>query len=316
MTPQPKPPRRATAGPTLLLATALLAGCSPYRYSTQVDTFAKGITGFADSVAKGEASGREDQLALVRQKRLHSRPTLDITAGCDAIAVGATLPCVVTPPDPPAAAPAAPVASEPTAAQVAQALRAYAAALQAITNAKDREDLDKASKAVTAAFGKIPKVIAPQAEALSTVFSAGLWLFGQALDFERLNALKTGVHSAQQPVDQLVASVVSKLRTQKQERIQTLFAMAITIRQQLPTAKGRSDWLGAHDDLVATAAAIETVRKIDPDATAAALQDTHSKLDQALQNPKPDLEEIQKAAEAFLEKAQAASDAFEKLRKQ
>jgi hypothetical protein len=256
-------PRRLTLAGALL-APGLLASCSPYAFSDDVQAL-------STKMASIDTSSQDTAQKIVAEKHLYNRlewildkPILAATAGCDPNAP-ANVTCdlmIDTQENPPAyktqgsqtVAPKKNVC-EPTPSPVPtptkqtvealppldraalpKSLDTYFAALAAIARAQDRADFDSAAAKASAAVGGLAQsgatasgaaaAGAPLVGNLAKASSnAALWLVGQALDYQRLQQLRIATSAACEPVHTLAAVMNILLEEQREVRLQGLIKL-------------------------------------------------------------------------------------------
>jgi hypothetical protein len=206
-------------------------------------------------------------------------------------------------------------------AQLLRALDHYTAGLAAVTKAQDRADFDDAAAKVSAGVGSLAQtaatasgVGAAAAPAVGAVAKASsnaiLWLVGQDLDHRRLEQLQIATREACKPIHMLAFALAVILEEQRGNRLDGLLDLLSAKIQALNTARVTprvtdQNYGASIDDAVAAADAFQTVRAVDPRATAQALSDAHDKLVVAVRNDDGQFAALVASLQNF---AQRASD--------
>jgi hypothetical protein len=298
------------------------SACSPYLFSDNVQTLNTKMGSIDASYQDNAQKILAERHLGNRTLWVHERPELLTGPGCDfdatnsvpcdLVAKGAPLPTVPIAARPKPTAPPASVCetiadlpSAPTTgssnpppplqrADLLKALDNYTAALAAITKAQDRSDFDNAAAKVSAAVGALAQsapgpygaAAAPVAKAST---NAVLWLVGQDLDYRRLRELQNATQIACEPMHVLADALGIVLEEQRDARLRGLYVLLVRKTQALNRARTTPHvtdqaYGAAIDDAEAAADAFQTVRAIDPHATARALRDAHDNLVVAVRN--------------------------------
>jgi hypothetical protein len=294
---------RALASVAIGLALALSSSaCSPYRFDRQVGAFATGVEELRGALLGGVAALRADQAALRRLELAAARPRLAVAGGCSADPETTTAHCRLT------AVGTEPESDPwearlPRARLVADALADYAAALDALTRAADRAQFDGAAsqvqvqvKALAAASGQ------PAAMAAPILFSAGLWVWGQALDAERMATLRWAVRQASTSVPVLAEALGDGLVLIRGQRMTALRRTASELLREEGVG-GRTAWLSRYDGAAPVTAALDQVRRSAPREPVADLIKAHDALVRAVEDPRASAADLADAAARFAARA-------------
>lgn len=309
------------------LASVTLGSCSPYLYSDSSQTLStkSGSLGtFYDAASKRIAAERRLNHRL---EWVFTRPVLDFGPGCEVNATDLVACDLIEKGQVPTNATASTPATTPSKSvenichikivgvgtptrttvkelrplqrsDVFASLKAYTAALVAITKAQDRTDFDTAAGKVSAAVGGLVQsaalasgTAAPAAPLIGALAKAStdiaLWLVGQALDYQRLEELRTASETACEPIDALAIALNFILEEQRGNELQELrrqLAWNIRTVNQLRVRGSAPNYGAAIDAAEASADAFQSIRATDPDTLANALRDTHDKLVLAVRN--------------------------------
>ena len=183
-----------------------------------------------------------------------------------------------------------------TSAEIAGLLKAldnYTAALAAITNAQDRADFDTAASELSAAVAALAQSGGPYGAAAAPIAKASvniaLWFVGEALDHQRLDALRNSTRAACQPIhvvtDALGLALDDRRRTLLGADYKWLIDMVGRYNRDRTNPRASDQTLGTDiDNAQAAAAKLETVRVSNPTATMRALSDAHDALVVAVRN--------------------------------
>ena len=284
------------------------SACSPYRFGTEIAAFSDGVTALSDSLASSSTVLEQDRVLFDRLDRARTRPQLTLSDSCNARLTADDPPCTVQ--DYRSPAPITPVANI-TVAQAAAKLRDYADGLKAITVAKDRADLDAASAKLAAGVQGLTAGI-PALSALPAVVSGGLWLFGEALDAERMHRLKQAVNQAQPSIAALANLMGAPLPAIQAQRAALLRNTAHLIAKDMTRSIARDDWLARDRLLEERVAALDSVMRADPLKTTQSLVAAHQALVNAVNDPTTDLATLRQTVKAFADQAGALRDAFKR----
>ncbi len=303
------------------LALACLAGgCSPYAYTSEIDTFAQGVGAFTASYAAGKQAMAADATAEREARWVGARTRLAYLPGCLILEPIGTPParpdCAVvragrTAPPPPT--PAERLVSAPDAALIFSALSRYAAALQAVTSAADAAALDKAVTGLDAAVGGLSVAAgnaAPNSKANATIAAAGAGVLTEGvailLDQRRLAALRRDVVPMQGAITVLATAAAKVLDTITNDRETRLLRRIGADDRPLLTDPGRLTAAAYRADetrLLGDVAALDALRAGAPIAAGQALVTAHARLVAALQNPGLQLRPVLAALSAFSTRA-------------
>jgi hypothetical protein len=303
---------------TTSLAFLILSSCSPYVYSSDVQTLSTKMASIDTSYQDGGQQIIAEKHLSNRLQWIQRKPLLAAGPGCNAqtrtnsavpcdlIEKGAAVNTVGTVVDPPQPVPpavdacetATDLSSKPTAigtaktapplqrADLPKAFDNYTAALAAVTKAQDRADFDAAAAKVSAAVGALAGPYATAAKASS---NAALWLVGQELDYRRLEELKIATGLACEPIHILAPALGVVLDEQRGDRLDVLHTVleerirAVNVARTTPHITDQA-YGAAIDDAQAAADAFQAVYATNPEATAQALSNAHDALVVAVRN--------------------------------
>ena len=311
--------------PTIMIITCnALLSCSPYVYSSDVAKLSMQTSSVDASGQQIERAIADQQYQNNRYDWIQKQGTaLAPGPGCGLNYTGSVACELVRSPaasplkDPPNAAPSArsadvcemattatPVNAVPsqttkkpsTSAEIAGLLKAldnYTAALAAITNAQDRADFDTAASELSAAVAALAQSGGPYGAAAAPIAKASvniaLWFVGEALDHQRLDALRNSTRAACQPIhvvtDALGLALDDRRRTLLGADYKWLIDMVGRYNRDRTNLRASDQTLGTDiDNAQAAAAKLETVRVSNPTATMRALSDAHDALVVAVRN--------------------------------
>lgn len=199
-----------------------------------------------------------------------------------------------------------------------RALDLYLQGLAALTKASDRADLDAAAGKVSAALGTFATTLgaatgggagAAAGKAVSTAADGILWLFGEALDAQRLATLRQATQAACRPIHTVAAALAAVLQVQRKNRIDQL-AGIIRLRLRplnAPSAHSLSveRYRALLDEAFAATDAFEALRETDPDAVSSALSESHDELVLAIYRNDGQFSSVLSALEKLSEKVDA-----------
>ena len=262
-----------------------------------IGQFSRATHDLSSSYSAAAQNISNEQTLLQRTDLLVSRPRLKMGPGCNEVVMPKPPPCALevdsTPRRPGggvihAVLPVPSAASNLKLEDVFKALDNYAAALAALTNAADRTAFDAAASKASASVASLASAAGPYgAEAGAVIKPAGsvlLWLVGQKLDYDRLQALRDTVKAADQSIQLLSAAllptVLSGQNDSQQNTLLSLLASQIEQANVLAARKSTSDadYGGAVDAAQATVAQFVAAHDADPEAAAAGLGQAHTKL--------------------------------------
>jgi hypothetical protein len=170
----------------------------------------------------------------------------------------------------------------------------YTAALAAVAKAQDRADFDTATGKLSAAVGVLAQSGGPYGAAAAPVAKASvniaLWFVGEALDYQRLEALRNSTRAACQPIHVVTDALGLALDDQRLKLLGLDYkwlnndmVRKYNVDRANPHATDQT--LGTDiDNAQAAVAKFETVRVSNPTATMRALSDAHDALVVALRN--------------------------------
>lgn len=316
-----------TAPAVAALTSIVLSSCSPYPYSDSSQTLSTKSASLGTFYEAADRRIAAEQRLNHRLEWGFTRPVLDFGPGCevyatqmascDLIEKGQVPAVAVTPM--PETAPNKPVENvcrvniasvgTPTRGTVKElkplqrsdvlgSLKAYTAALVAITRAQDRADFDTAAGKVSAAVGGLVQsaalasgtaaAAAPLAGELAKASTdVALWLIGQALDYQRLEELRTATETACEPINALAVALGFMLEEQRGNELQELrrqLSWNVRTVNQLRVRGNAQSYGAAIDAAEASADSFQGIRATDLDALANALREAHDKLVLAVRN--------------------------------
>jgi hypothetical protein len=179
------------------------------------------------------------------------------------------------------------------------ALERYAKALQALTRAQDRADLDAAAGEFSTALGQVLAPL-PQGAATVPVVSSVLFsLTGRALDHERYLALHDAVLRAHPAVESLSPAIVATLAAQRGERELVIQRTIGFLEDVAPRQAGATQRLVWQDTANERTAAVNGLRRTDPDAIGGNLVTAHAALRDALKDPARGFANARAAIDSF-----------------
>jgi hypothetical protein len=312
-------------GPILagcVLAVTLTAGCSPYVYGPEIESFSRSVNSVRSSYQSGRdlAAGDFD---IERQRAwLARREPFQITPNCASPAE----PCRLVPISAQRRAAeearrtqlAAEVANIQALGPVIDRLASYASALAAVTNQADRKAFDdavgqlskNATELVTAAAPFVGPSAAPAAIVIPTVIALGGQIAGTVLDAERFNALRQATTEAAPTISGLstkIGDALDELAKSSRDRLLGRLLASTNVRRT-----GGQSYAEILAQTQADVDALNALRGVDGKALGKALGDAHTALRDALADPQRQLRPLREAVEALAKAAQAVADAFEK----
>lgn len=309
------------------LACLMASACSPYVYKSEINTFSAGV----EAVAETYDSGRKEVATALSQKRtqdlIDRRARIGLTPGCaNMIGDGALnhFPdCRVAPFGEEALPP--PTREQMIVADAAPAfaaLKGYAASLAAVTNAADDATLTAASQDLANSLADLATAAAklkPGVDAQNDAIKAGGAAFGlfatAYLDHRRLEALRSNVPAADQPIKVLAVAMADVLKTIRLQRLalmsQSLRAAAQPFEEaETEQARRKLDYKTAVPELQAKAEAFTKARLADPDAAVAAMVEAHHQLAVAIRDDAKQVKPVIDAAKAFYKAAKQLQEAL------
>ena len=250
---------KAAAGVAISLASGVLAACSPYAFSDDVQTLSTKMSSIDTSYQSTSQNITTEQhlYTTLGWSLMSPRPLLTASAGCDLDATASktcelvlktaagksanTMPQPVTAPraaqkinpgeqacdtatsNPGPAVTAAAATTPLQPADLLKALDKYTAALAAITKAQDRTDFDNAATKLDTAVGTLAAAASPAAGPIAKAsLNVIFWLVGQGLDYQRLQELRIGTSAACEPIHTLSKALAVVLEDQRHTRLQGL----------------------------------------------------------------------------------------------
>jgi hypothetical protein len=181
-------------------------------------------------------------------------------------------------------------------ADLLKALDNYTAALAAVTKAQDRADFDIAAGKLSSAVGGLGQLAgafmepAPAPIITKPSVNIALWLIGKALDYQRLEELRSATRSACQPVRVITDALGLFLEDQRRRLLLLDFDwleidMLRKYNVDRTTPHVSDQTLGTDIDNAQVAVAqFEAARVTNPTATMRALSDAHDALVVAVRN--------------------------------
>lgn len=296
--------------PLPLAAAILVAGCSPYLYTAEVERFAGATQKFTDTISAAQAeivtepgehafwAAYADPMSRVRFSPVACR---DLTGRCHLLVNGEAfeitddaLDLVRT-------------------LEAMKALGGYAAGLRAVTDAEDREAFDAAASKLSAAAATFAAVANPAAgPAVEAGVRAGTTVLGFFLDQARLAQLKASVEAVDTRMATVKPPFARGLTLLRDRRLAALRYRMATVQTpldgQAPLPDERRERL--YRQLESDAAAIAALQRSDPGATATAMVEAHAALAKALRENRIDPIAVIEAADTFAGAADAFRSAF------
>ena len=332
--------RRPTLSAVIMLMSAVLVSCSPYVFSDDVQTLSKGVASIETSYRDTSKAVVAEEHLYNRIMWSRDRTALKAGPGCSINASGSAG-CDLVPADtPPApivdgpkplpppqkdvceatanpAAPPKPVDAKTLTplerAAVLKVIDDYAAGLAALTQAEDRTAFDSASAKVAAAVGDLVQTAGgaegaaagPLAKASTNLV---LWVVGEELDYRRYKELQLATRTACEPIHTLADALGVILEEQHNAYLsaaRSVLILKIQAVNRLRGQRGVTDqaYGVAIDEAYAAADAFQTVRLIDPWATAQALRKAHDDLVVAVRNDTGELPAVVASIQAFAQRA-------------
>jgi hypothetical protein len=309
-----------------MVACNVLSSCSPYVYSSDVAKLSTETSSIDTSSQQTAIAIIDQQYQNNRYDWIQQRRALALGPGCRLNNSGpvacelATAPPVPVPPltdasekkDSPAKstdvcemsdaatpvnAPSPQTKQKPTTpAEVRDLLKAldnYTAALAAITKAQDRTDFDTAAGKLSAAVGALAQSGGPYGAAAAPAAKASvnivLWLVGEALDYQRLEALRNSTRAACQPIHVVTHALGLTLDDQRRDLLGQDYVGLVHMTQRYNMDRTNphtsEQALGTDiDNAQAAASKFEAERVSNPIATMQALSDAHDALVVAVRN--------------------------------
>lgn len=179
-------------------------------------------------------------------------------------------------------------------ADLLKALDNYTAALAAVTKAQDRTDFDTAAGKLSAAVGTLAQSGGPYGAAAAPIAKASvniaLWVVGEALDYQRLEALRNSTRAACQPIHIITDALGVALDIQRRSLLQLdsdWLKIDMLRKYDMDRANPRVNDAALGTDIDNAQAAVvkfEAVRVSNPIATMRALSDAHDALVLAVRN--------------------------------
>ncbi len=311
-----------------LAAGLCLAGCSPYVYKDEINSFTGSVATIATTAAGSRTAIDEINAARRLESWAGGSRAVVVTGKCDVSDVLGSSVCGVIGPDPdrPSQMIAidAPDAKAPQLDHVKPILTeldAYTAALKALTNAADREAFDKASEALQKQLGKLKDALG--ADALDKVQAAAIdkvpavlgYAIGLYLDQRRYEALRTYVPAADPAVAKAAAKIGPALDQLARLRMRRL---AATIRAESRAYNVERARVSAADNelrlqrLAENVAAYKATSAFDWKKFSTSLTDAHAALANAVLAGAHQDTAVLKAMRDFATQVQAAYEAIAK----
>lgn len=305
------------------LPILLLASCSPYSYSKEVAAVSASVDKMAAAYSDGYAAVAADRAALVRLQLATARAPVLLPTDC---ASAATVSTNEPPCEPYAAGGALPAptgieARRKTAMAALTVLQDYAHGLAAVTNAADRDAYDAAVGQLAGAVGALARNADAAAPGISTVAPATInllgWLVGTALDQQRFATLKAVTTAMEgpdahglRPVRVVAKSLATGLVALRGTRLRLVDSRARRLAKGLGPSLSQAAYESRLDSLQAATTVLESLRQVNPDATADALAAAHTALVAAVNSPTPDSAALLAAISDFADKAAALRSAL------
>jgi hypothetical protein len=329
----------------VIVACIALSSCSPYVYSSDVQTMSTQTSAIDASYQQMASAITSQQYQNSRYEWIKQKTALARDPGCGLHYTGSVACELVSAPpgptliDPPNTAPSPPPADvcqtpsatnqvtasspptkqkPPTTAEYLKALDNYTAALAAITRAQDRADFDAAAAKLSAAVGGLAQTAGPYGAAAAPIAKASiniaLWLVGQGLDYQRLEELRIATRAACEPFHVVTHALALALDDQRGLRLSGLDEWSMDKVQTANTVRTTphvSDQaLGtAIDNAQLAVATFETVRTSNPTATMRALSDAHDALVVAVRNNDGEIGALITNLQTLTQQAQALAAA-------
>jgi hypothetical protein len=319
-----------TPGPnpalTLALATALLtsAACSPYGYRPATTKFADSVTAVTTALTTNRQAVAEDRMALMRVDVADRRMQPVTTGSCTLMKSDPAHPCRVVPANASNDAVAERYLLKPNhevpAAKIAELkiLARYAKSLAALTEAKDREAFDAAAKQMADALQAWVGAAAPAASGaalVGPVARGALYLFGEALDYERYVQLRTAVSEADPHIAALQETIGEMLNSQRGALITLRGTTAETLARGVSAQATPEARIARLNQTFERAALAQAAREVDPDKVAAEMVKAHAALKKALDDPKTALTAAVATIERFAEQVETLRTAIDETNK-
>lgn len=297
----------------LLCATA----CSPYNFQKEVSAFGGSVDQLSDAVVVGYSNLEGDRAGEAELQLIQTRPMLDVAPECAVPASTRTDFCGVF-----ARRGRAPEifgsADEQTgralALKVLSVLKDYADGIVAVTNAEDRTAYDKAVSQLSDAVGNITaaaNVAAPGAGVIApdAINFAG-WLVGTALDRQRFDSLKRGVHAAQKPIHTIATTLGTGLELISDQRRRIIRKDIDDSVTPMGPPLSEADYRQQLTDVETKFAILNGLRRSDPAAAAESMAQAHDALVNAVDDPQRNYGNLLKALSDFSQRAKALRGAL------
>jgi hypothetical protein len=330
-----KPMKRVSSRLSVATVAALLTGCSPYLYETEIKGFRDGLTALRSSVTEASAANtsnwRDLEAVDLRSRASARRSTVEITAACDGAlrqvrsALGLTprptMDCDIVSHSLGRESVTANIYPTEEAfaksAALLQALQDYGDALAAITDARDSKALQDAASGVCTAVAGIAAAAAIVPAAVfgpaCSLASVGLVL---AMNQARYDVLLAAVRRVDAEVMPLAQTFLGQQLTETTR--QRLIAIGSLIRSDTNLLNDTSAQASGRAtvperttrrliDNVATARAL---LRADPAGAATAMATAHGKLLEALNDQSRQSLAVAQAVAEFLAAVVKLRDAY------
>lgn len=291
-------------GVALFMALSL-AACSPYAFTADTGRFAKAARDLATAAEGAPASILADRTALMRTQLADGSIRSVRIGSCDRRALAAQPEqCELSPFQPSEIQPTAILTAEER--SLLRGIRLYANSLEALTRSSDRQAMDAASGTVASAVADLGGTINPAAPAVIRPFvSGGLFLVGQALDYERYLQLREAVELAHPLLvsrQERLGELLSKLR---QARIRPIMLQLADLDAGMARQAAEPQRLWRFDMAVARRDVLLPIIATNPMATARDFIKAHEALREALRSTSTNAMALVNVVEAFVTQAEA-----------
>jgi hypothetical protein len=327
---------------TLVVATWVLCGCSPYLYQKEVGSFNSSVAAVSSGVTQALDNLGQDQAAADIAHVVQERAGVNFDPECGTESLK---PCRLLVPekaaDPSMADKFAP--GKPELRKVLAALKAYADGLAAVTNAQDRKDYDAAASQLSssvAALGTAAGAVLPggaaAGPALGALVTLTTWSIGTGLDAARYDTLKSAINAVGTPsadlgnqsaiqvaVDEAITRMLNAVRT---ARLELLYAQLKARRSRINFDLSATDpkhnkdpahiSLDRYDtplkDLAPLVASLNAIKGVDPAALGKSLVKAHNDMQKAVNDKSKQFQSLVSSMADFADKAAAVEKAFAK----
>lgn len=283
------------------------AGCSPYAYTKEIESFANSTKAFSAGIDQITADivAKPSEKAFWVAYGNPTVPTLLDPQTCSAPNPKPTQRCSLR-------ANGENHRLTPTDLQLLASLKnlnafsKYAAALSAVSNADDRAAFDAAAGRLASSAATFTGGLGPSAGAITgPVVEATFAIQGIALDQARLRQLQRSVASVDAKLPAASKRLATALSDLKAKRVKAAYDQHLSVQLALPVAVTNSERAEIIRELQKGANEISNLQAQDPKKLVDAMVSAHSALAKALKDPRVNLADVAKELSNFAEIANA-----------